>query len=105
MQLGIGHCGIAVPLARLCYILVVHLYGQPFTVLHILHCYEGLIIFFYEVLELWVSDYLFWTDKGELVVGKVGELYAPNAGCLHGCVTQVKESKHPRRILSGKPLA
>jgi hypothetical protein len=45
MQLGTSHCGSAVSLTELCFILVVHLYGQPFAVLHVLHCYEGMILF------------------------------------------------------------
>jgi len=49
MQLGTSHRGSAVSLTELCYILVVHLYGQPFAVLHVLHCYEGMILFLYDL--------------------------------------------------------
>ena len=45
MQLGASHRGSAVSLTELCHILVVHLYGQPFAVLHVLHCYEGMTPF------------------------------------------------------------
>jgi len=52
MQLGTSHCGLAVSLTRLRYVFVVHLYGQPFAVLHVLHCHEGTVIFFCDALEL-----------------------------------------------------
>jgi hypothetical protein len=51
VQLGTSHCGSAVSLTRLCYLLIVHLYGQPYAVLLVLHCHEGMMLFLCDLLE------------------------------------------------------
>lgn len=51
MQLGASRHGSAVSFTGLRYILVVHLYGQPFAVLHVLHCHEGMMLLLCDLLE------------------------------------------------------
>jgi hypothetical protein len=59
MQLGTSHRVTAVSHTELCYTLVVHLYGQPFAVLHVLHCYEGMIFF---LCDLELSQIIYFVD-------------------------------------------